>query len=101
MNFLEKLQALEEPEKRWWIVLISGFSMVIVVYLWLGYFSAFVVAPSGAAAQTASAESSAGLSLVDGLRSGVAVVYRGFTDKVAALRAILKTPRDYTITPQE
>ena len=96
MGFLAKLQSLDEPSKRRWITVISAFVMVIVIFLWLAYFNAFVV-PAKVATTGESAP--AGVSLFDGLRSGSAVIGDGFLRTLRGLGHLFRAPKDYTITP--
>lgn len=51
MNFLkkqlEKIRASSEKEKRKWLIILSGFVMIIISILWALYMNSFVLGTAG------------------------------------------------------
>jgi len=113
-TFLEELQSLDEPIKTRALVIGSGVLMVVVVFVWFGYFNNVVIggqeaaqagndgsadtatvaqtapAPAAANSQTANAAATAGPSLWQNIENGFASVAH-----------IFQTPRQYNIQPNK
>lgn len=45
-SFLEEMQSLEEPAKRRILIVATIVVMIVVIYIWLGYFNSIVASGS-------------------------------------------------------
>lgn len=96
-SFLERLQSANESTKRRWLIGSTAIAMVIVIYIWLAYFSALV---GGSPSQTnPPTDAEGGFTFWQAVKNGSAIVYEGFLDKMKLLGTILRTPREYIIQP--
>lgn len=92
-NFLEQLRASDEGTKRKIIIITSCICMVIVLYVWLGYFNNLV---SGAARpETVSHPSSSGF--WDGVKGDMGIFYQKIS---GVFGTIFQWSKQYTIQPQ-
>ncbi len=126
-SFLAQLQSLEEPIKRRILVGATAVVMVVVVYIWVGYFNSIVLnnpvelanqsAVAGAgtggaatgtiaiqpgAAQTPAAQGSPAAntpSFWSQLGSGFVSLYNDMAGGVKNIGGSLQAPKDYNITP--
>jgi hypothetical protein len=93
-SFLEEVQAFDESVKRKILVVATVVIMIVVAYVWVGYFNGLVAGssqqdqpPVVAAAQTPSGNS--GYNLWQSMTSGMADIVNTF-----------RGPGQYTVTPQ-
>ncbi len=98
-SFLEKLQSADEDVKRRWLVVSTIVVMIVVIYVWLAYFNSLIASfsePRLAEIPTGGA----GFSFWLSLKSGAALLYNSFVDKLHVFAEILKAPREYIIQPR-
>jgi hypothetical protein len=103
-GFIEELQSLEEPTKLKVLIISALCVMVIVVYMWLGYFNNLVSsnAPSAVADSQTPTQTSAptGTSFVGSMQNELASIYEGFIGLFRGIGGIFKGPGQYNIKPQ-
>ena len=101
-GFLEKLRSADEGTKTRWIIIITSIIMVIVVYIWLAYFNnLFTTASVPAETEPNNQGKSATTNPRTSLQQRAGALYYIFIDKIRALGTMLKTPREYIVTPNQ
>ena len=99
-EILEKLQSAPEHQRRIWLVVFSLAAMVVVVFLWFGYFNALVVSSSKTAINPApEQELKKDFSFLGTMKTGAATVYEFFKEKAADWFGFLSAPKEYFIKP--
>jgi len=125
-DFIETLQSLSEPMKRRVLVAASAVMMLVVVYVWVGYFNNIVMGnpaaqladqnavaePAPATAQAPAAPAVAQpvapqspLASAPGfwseLGGGLAWMYHGAVNDFKGAGSALQSPEQYDITPTQ
>src|SRR3989344_6117159 len=78
---LEHVRSRDEGTKRRYLMAISGIAMVLVVFLWVQYFTDSVIQPASGETKVAEApERTTGPGILDMLTGGVAAIYRGIAN---------------------
>lgn len=94
-DFLEKLQNLDEPAKKRWLIALSTICALIIFVIWAKYF-AFITRPFGNLGQ----ESATGeFSFWETMKTGMSVLWSKFADALRDIGRILGAPRSYLIKP--
>jgi hypothetical protein len=109
-GFVEKLQSLDDRQKRTILIVATAIIMVIVIYIWLGYFNSIVASvPQGqdTADQSAPADQvtpapqpAETMNPLQRMESGMANMYQSMTGFFGSLGKILQSPRQYIVNPK-
>jgi len=117
-SFIEELQALNEPTKRKVLIGATVVIMLIVAYLWLGYFNGLIAASSQApvaAAQPTTAEEQQpqvqqpqadvapppALGVWQNVEQGMATIGGFFAGAFASFAHLVRIPGQYNISPSK
>lgn len=93
INFFRELQNSDESTKKRWLVILSGTSMVVVVGLWLIYFS-FSLERISPAQQRATAETS-------GIKETLEELKATLNNGIAGIKEQLNRTKSYDFTAVE
>jgi len=96
-SFLKRLQSADEATKRRWIVALTAAATVIVVYVWLAYFSNLLTGASYR--ESSGADARERFTFWQAVRNGGAIVYENLADAMGRLGGVLQAPREYIIQP--
>ena len=92
-SFLDELRSLDEPVKKRVLIISTIIIMIIVLYIWIGYFNSIVASSSQPTVATAVATStgatSQGISFWQNIKNGMANIAN-----------IVRGPGEYTIQPK-
>lgn len=89
-GLLEKLQSADEAAKKRYVVIASAVVMVVVLWLWLGYFNNLITRESPAVAANQP-------SFFTTMKRGAGIVYQGFIDAIGGFGKALTSPKTYEI----
>jgi hypothetical protein len=97
-DFLKKLQQSDDARKKRWMIASTGLTMVVVIYLWLGYFNNLIADSSMQSAKIEESESgfSFGQTMKMGVGSVLDVVQSGFN----GVGAFFNQPKEYILEPK-
>lgn len=106
-NYLEQVQGLNPEKKRQVLAGTTAVLMVVVLYVWLGYFNNILTTTSDQASLndqagtlTAQAAASSDPGFFDRMARGTTYIYGAVTNGLASFGAALNGPREYTIQPK-
>jgi hypothetical protein len=119
-SFIENLQLLDEPMKQRVLIAGSALLMLVVVYVWAGYFNNIVMsnpvqladqnaiaaqaqqqqAQQAPAAQTAQSQSNTP-GFWQEFGSGAVSLYNNAVNGIKNIGIMLRNPKQYTVTPQQ
>jgi len=91
MSFFNKIQSADAGKKKRWMVATTLVVMIFVVFAWLAYFNNLV---TDAGRVKTEPTKNSGFSFLGTVSNGAAAVM----DNV---KALLSSPKEYTITPTE
>ena len=89
------MQSSDEPTKRRWMFASVAVVMLVVVYVWLGYFNN-LVAGFG---EPAPAATEGGFSFFGSMENGMAIISSSVLGKLHEFGRILAAPREYIVNP--
>jgi len=92
-SFWERLRATDEKTKRKIIIITSCICMIVIVYLWLGYFNNII----SSTVQSGSGIQSSSPSFWDGVKNNANGLYKKIT---GGLGDIFRGSKQYIIQPQ-
>lgn len=117
-DYIRELQSLDEPIKQRVLIAASAITMMLVVYIWIGYFNSIVMGgPTQLADQSASVQAGAVPSAITGdvatsavttpsapgfwqmLGGGIDSLYHGAVSGFKGAGSALQAPKQYDITP--
>ena len=99
-SFLEELQSLDEPTKRKAAILVTIVAMVIVVYIWFGYFNGLVSNVTQVpAADNPSAQASGEPSFAGNIKNGMAMIGGGIVGSAKWFSGLFTGPGQYVVRP--
>ena len=78
--------------------ILTSVAMIIVVFVWLAHFNDLVAGFS--VSQPSEPGRETGFTFWQTMKSGLAAIYVGLTDKLRWLGEVLNEPREYIITPR-
>lgn len=96
-KFIKSLQNSSEERKSFWTYFLSILSMILVIIIWLNFFSPI---PSNQIAATQSSPQPS-ISFFDTLKTGFMIIYQGVINEIANLYHLFITPHNLTITPSQ
>lgn len=108
MGFLEELQSADRATKKKVLVASSAAAIILVVFVWIGYFNTIVAqgpTPADSQSQAASAAPASDSpaapspSLAQSLRSMGAAVSAALRGGASWVGGLFAKPREYIITP--
>ncbi|HUX36019.1 MAG TPA: hypothetical protein VMV71_03240 [Candidatus Paceibacterota bacterium] len=95
-DFIEKLRGSEEYIKRRWLFLISGISMVVIVFLWIKYFN-LMVAPSDTQPQQAEQNTEQSFTFWDTFKAGLGTIMGTAEKTFNSIINTIRQPKSYDI----
>ncbi len=101
--FLEQLQSLDPQTKKKVLVTTTVIVLVLVTYVWLGYFNNIIadVSASSVADVSAGPASAQSEGLWGRMQSGAAFVYGEVNGALQDLFGLFGAPKQYTVTPNQ
>lgn len=100
-NFLEELQALGEPTKRKILIVATAIIMVIVVYVWFGYFNGLVTNVSQSpVAQSQEAQTSTNSGFFQTIGNAAMFIGGECVRAIHAVKDLFQKTGQYVVTPQ-
>lgn len=97
-GFIEKLRGSEEHIKRRWLFLISGISMVVIVFFWMKYFNS-LVQPIGAP-QQAEQNTEQSFTFWDTFKAGLGTIMGTAGKTFNSMINAIRQPKSYDIKTQ-
>lgn len=96
-EFIKELRESEEHIKRRWLFLISGISMVIIVFFWIKYFALLV----GPASQPKPEEQNSGQSFAfwETFKAGLGMISENAGKTLNSIMNAIRQPKSYEIKP--
>jgi len=95
-KILKKLQSLDHKNKTIALIVLSGFAMLFVLYIWGAYFN-FIIAQYGES-QIAS-ETTNDVGFFDKINNSLAFVYESLNSGIKYLGNLINGPKEYNINP--
>jgi hypothetical protein len=97
-DFIDKLRNSEEHIKLRWLFILSGISMVVIVFFWMKYFNSLVT-PIGAPQQQAEQNTEQGFTFWETFKAGLGTVIETTGEALNSLVNTVRQPKSYDITP--
>jgi hypothetical protein len=91
-SFFESLQSMDESMKQKILVVATVVIMILVVYVWLGYFNGIVAGTSQSNTSVATAQ-------VQPVSSGGNSFWQSMKDDMANMANVFKQPGQYNVQP--
>ena len=93
-DFLHKLQTSEERIKLRWLIGTSAVVMIIVVFVWLNYFSTLVESGASGAEPGDGAQD---IGFWQTFKGGLAFIGQSFGDEIKTLLGKIQSPSTYQV----
>ena len=97
-DFLKKLQSSPEEVKIRWLVGLTAFAMIGVIYVWAAYFDTLITAPTAIPAEPRTEDN---FSFWVTMKRGGTVIVSSAADLFQSLGAVIFVPKEYVIVPGE
>ncbi len=94
-NFLERIRVSDDQTKKRWLIGVSAAIMVLVIWIWLGYFNSLFVRPGSAQAEPAGT-----FSFWDSVKGGSGAAWSSLTASIKNVGGIFTSPKEYIVQPQ-
>ncbi len=94
-DFFKKLRESDDARKRRWMIASTSVTMLLVIYLWLGYFNNIIADSSMQSAEKESAGGS--FSFGQTMKMGMSSAFTAVGDGVKSLGSFLNQPKEYIL----
>ncbi|HEY4525630.1 MAG TPA: hypothetical protein VJL32_00845 [Candidatus Paceibacterota bacterium] len=94
-NFLERIRTSDDQTKKRWLVGVSAVIMLVIVWVWLGYFNSLFMSPDASASPE-----QGGFSFWTSLKSGGSAAWDSMTASVKSFGKFFGGPKEYIIKPE-
>jgi len=103
ISFFEKIRAAEEPVRKWWLIILTSATMVLVITFWVGYLNISIKSPIQESSEKNTASAKAVVSetsFLETFGAGITVVTSELRERTKNLQIFFKNSlqESHTIT---